>query len=92
MSVGSFMHTPSETNEPAHGKTQQNDVYHFIPFSSNNSEEDKLDWSDSPNWIVIGVIDSYSCFLIELLCQTEAFMQIKKIIRPSKRLHEIDWL
>ena len=35
---------------------------------SYNSEEDSLDWSDSQDWIVIVtvVIDSHSCFLIEL--------------------------
>ena len=59
---------------------------------SNNSEEDSLDWSDSPNLIVTVVIDSYSCFLIELLCQTKTFMQFERLNRLSKRLLEIDWL
>ena len=39
--------------------------------SINNAEEDSLDWSDSQNSILIVVINTYSCFLIELLCQTK---------------------
>ena len=35
---------------------------------SNNSEED---------WIVIVVIDAYSCFLIDLLCQTKHVCNLK---------------
>ena len=54
---------------------------------SNNSEEDTLVWSDSANWIVIVVIESYSCVLIELLCETKTFMQFKRLNRVSKRLH-----
>ena len=38
---------------------------------SYNSEEDSLNGSDSQNWIVIIVTDPYSCFLIELMCQTK---------------------
>ena len=59
---------------------------------SKNSEEDSFDWSDSPNWAVIVVIDSYSCFLIELLCQTKTFVQFERPNRVSRRLHKIDWL
>ena len=34
--------------------------------------------------------NSYSCFLIELLCQTKIFMQFERINRLSERLHETD--
>ena len=58
----------------------------------NNSEADSLDWRDSPKPTVIVVTNSYSCFRIELLCQTKPFMQFDRLNRLSKRLHEIDWL
>ena len=48
-----------------------------------NSEEDSLDWRDSPNSIVIVVINSYSCFLIELMCQTKTFLQFERLNRLS---------
>ena len=53
----------------------------FVPYTAcfswsygKHAEEASLDWSDSPNWIVIVVIDSFSCFLIKLLCQTKTFL------------------
>ena len=38
---------------------------------------------------VIVVINLYSCFLIELLCQTKTFMQFERLNRLSEHLHEI---
>ena len=76
----------------SNGSVVEADVINIniVVCKSNNSAEDSFDSSDSPNWIVIVVIDSYSCFLIELLCQTKTFMQFARLNRLSKRLHEID--
>ena len=38
-----------------------------------------LYWRDSPNSMVIVVINSYSCLQIQLLCQTKAFMQFERL-------------
>ena len=51
----------------------------------------RTDRKDSSNWIVIEVINFYSYFLIELLCQTKAIMQFERPNRPSEHLNETDW-
>ena len=38
------------------------------------------------------VINLYSCFLIEFLCQTKIFMQFERLNRLSEHLHDTDWL
>ena len=60
--------------------------------SIRKSEEDRQDWKDSPNLVVILVINLYVCFSIELLCQTKTFMQLERLNRLTEHLHEIDWL